>query len=592
MRTKRTATLAALSVGALFLGACGSAGGGETTESEGADENRATTINIAVSQAPDAYNGNTSNANSVYNAYVSNLTMSNFAAMNNEGKLTPNPDMGSYEKVSDDPLTVKYTIHEDAVWSDGTPIDFDDYLLDWASRSGQFPSGVTDEETGEETDLFQPASNNGFSQVKMPEGSAGDKEFTWVFTDPYVDWEALQTEPVMPAHVAAEQAGLSTDNNGEALVAAIQASDAAALKPVAEFWNTGWNFADAELSSIPDAALIPSAGPYKMDNGADGMLTLVKNDKYWGERQGQTENIVFKSIADTEAVQALQNGDVDIIEPAGPTTDTKKQLEALDQVTLETGSQMTFSHIDLDQHPGAVFEDVKVRQAFAKCTPRQEIVDKFLKPVDPEGTVMDLREFQPSSPEYSDVLAAVPTAKEYADVDIAGAKALLAEAGKTDPVTVRLMYSATSQVRADITALVKNSCDQAGFNIEGMPDAEWSSKLAEPGAWDAALFAWAGSGLVASGQSIYISEGDQNYGGFANEEVDRIWNEVVTLTEATEAVELKKGMEEALWADMYNVVLYANPGLVAFNAGMENVKYNPTQTGITWNAYEWVKSNG
>ena len=66
----------------------------------------------------------------------------------------------------------------------------------------------------------------------------------------------------------------------------------------------------------------------------------------------------------------------------------------------------------------------------------------------------------------------------------------------------------------------------------------------------------------------------------------------MTLTDASEAVELKKGIEEALWSDMYNVVLYANPGLVAYNSNMEGVKYNPTQTGITWNAYEWTKSNG
>lgn len=205
---------------------------------------------------------------------------------------------------------------------------------------------------------------------------------------------------------------------------------------------------------------------------------------------------------------------------------------------------------------------------------------------------MDLREFQPSSPEYEEVLEAVPTAAEYKDVDVEGAKALLEEAGKTAPVDVRLMFSASSQVRADITALIKNSCDKAGFNIIAQPDAEWTSKLDEPGAWDAALFAWAGSGLIASGESIYISEGVQNYGDFSNEEVDRLWSEVVTLTDASDAVELKKGIEEALWSDMYNVVLYANPGLVAYNSNMEGVKYNPTQTGITWNAYEWTKSNG
>jgi peptide/nickel transport system substrate-binding protein len=589
MRNKRTATLAALSIGVLLLSACGSAGGTAQQPSEAATEDLATTINVAISQTPDAYNGDTANANSVYNTYVDNLVHSGFAAFNADGELERNEEFGTYEKTSDDPLTVKYTINEDAVFSDGTPIDFDDVLLTWAAFSGKHPSGEKDPDTGAETDLFQAASTNGWAQIEMPEGEAGDKEFELVYTEPYADWESL-VDNFLPAHVAAEQGGLSPEGDGAELIEAIRAKDIESLKPVAEFWSTGWNY-EADLPKLPDAALIPASGPYKLDNAVNGTLTMVKNDKYWGkERAAKTETIVYKTVVDEEAVQALQNGDVDVIDPSSPTVDTKTALEQIGEtVTVETGETLTFSHVDLAQRPGDVFEDLKVRQAFAKCMPREDMVEKFVKPVEPEGQVMDLREYQPAQPDYKTVLDGAPAATENAELDIEGAKALLADAGKTEPVKVSLMYAATSQLRADMVALMKASCDQAGFEIIAQPEEEWSAKLSEPGAWDAVLFGWAGSGLVASAESIYVSDGEQNFGGYKDEKVDSIWKEIVTNTDPEKVVEMKTELEQRLAETQYNVVLYANPGIGAWNSKVEGVRLNPTQTGLTWNAYEWTK---
>ncbi|KAD4060571.1 ABC transporter family substrate-binding protein [Arthrobacter yangruifuii] len=584
MRTKRTAALAALSVGALFLGACGSAGGGTNSDetSEATTENIASTINVAISQAPDAYNSSTANTNSSYNSYVDNLVHSNFVEYSPNG-IIHDEEFGTFEKTSDDPLTVHYEINENAKWSDGTPIDFDDVLLNWAAFSGQV-TGADGE------NIFQPSSTNGFSQTKMIEGEAGDKEFDMVFNTPYADWEALMIGPIMPAHVAAEQGKLSTENNGEALIKAIQDNDTAALTPMAEFWNTGWNY-EAGLTKLPDAALIPSSGPYLLDNATDGTLTLKRNENYWGEeRKGQTETIVFKAIEDTEAVQALENGEVDIIEPSGPTVDTKSAIENIGEtVEMLTGPELTFSHIDLDQSESGVFKELPVRQAFAKCVPRADIVEKFAKPIDENASVDNLREYQPGQEDYEDVLAGAPSASEYDEVDIEGAKKLLADAGKTEPVKVRLMFSATSQLRADIVTLIQNSCKEAGFEIVPTPDKDWSAKLAEPGAWDAVLFAWAGSGLAASAQSIYVSDGEQNYGKFANAELDGLWDQIASSTDEDEVKELKTKAEEILAAEVYNVVLYANSGVVAHSSKLENVELNPSQNGITWNAYKWTK---
>jgi len=577
-----------VAAGALLLAGCGSAGGGnEDTGGQSAAGDLADTITIGIEQSPDGYNANTADNNSVYNAYVDNLTQQNFTKVQPDGTIEPNTTFGTYEKTSDDPLTVEYTFADDAVWSDGTPIDFDDALLTWAAFSGTHPSGETDAD-GNPVDIFNAASTNGWAEVAKPEGKVGDKSFTMVFKDPYADWEVLAAG-FMPAHIAAEQGGLSADGDGAELVKAIEDDDTAALTPVADFWNTGWAYQE-NLPSLPDAALIPASGPYKYDNASNGTLTLVRNDKWWGD-EAKTEKIVFKTVDANEMVQALQNGEIDSFDPSNPTTDMVNQLADLgDAVTVEKGESLSFSHIDLDSASTGLFADVRVRQAFLKCVPRQELVDKFATPINPDATVLNLREYLPAQAEYDEVLAEAPTAKAYEEVDLEGAKALLAEAGVTAPLTVRFIFAEQATLRADQAALVKASCDQAGFNIQSQPDPEVFNTLTQPGQWDAAVFGWAGSGLIASGQSIYVTGGGQNFGKYSDPKVDDLWSQIVKVTDRADAVPLKAEMEEQLWVNPYNVVLYANPGVTAYSSSVTGPGYNPTQYGSTWNAETWTKA--
>lgn len=585
IKRKGIAVMATVAMGALVLAGCdGTAGGGSTKTATGNTD----TITVGIDQAPDAYNGNTAAANSVYNAWVDNATQGTFAKVLPDGTIEPQTDFGTYEKTSDDPLTIEYEFSDKAVWSDGTPIDCDDAVLWWLANSGKSTTGEKDED-GNDKVLFQAAGNNGFSLVQAPTCAAGDKKFTFVYDQPYVDWEAVGSTTMVPAHIAAEQGGMSTDDDGKALVDAIQANDLTALTDVAEFWNNGWTY-QKDLPSLPDLKLIPASGPYKYDNASGGALTVVKNDKWWGT-EAKTERIVFKTVDAASLVKAMSNGEIDVFQPSAVEQDTVKQLDELgDKVTYETGSSWTYSHIDLAQAEGQVFNDIRVRQAFLKCVPRQDLVDKFVIPVYAEGAVLNSHEYFPNQSEYQESLAAAPTSTMYDEVDIEGAKALLAEAGMTEPVTVRLLRAQQSEMRGQQVQLIKASCDQAGFNIVDQADAEWSAKLPEPGAWDAVLFAWSGSGLIAAAEPQYITGGAQNFGKYSNPEIDTLWSQITTLTDSEQAPALKFQSEEQLWSNPYNVVLYANPALQANTSNVKGPEFNPNQYGPTWNVWEWTKS--
>ena len=535
---------------------------------------------IAYSVGADdflSYNGLQSNTYTTYNSAVADRMFSSFWYFGTDGSIIPNEDFGTYEKTSDDPLTVKYTISDDAKWSDGTPVTAGDFIVHWAANND------TVKAEGSETPLFDSIS---FEQGKYipeaPEGEADGKEFTVTYPEPYADWEIL-ISTALPAHIVAKEAGMSF----EELVTAAKEKDVEALTPAAEFWNDGWDFSPGEL---PDASLVPSMGPYKFKDGgwqAGQSITLEANPEYWGTPPA-TKELVLRFADPKTHVQALQNGDLDVIEPQA-TVDTLQQLEGLgDDVNVQTGDQLTWEHVDYNRGEGSVFADSpELREAFALCLPRQQIVDNLIKPIYADAEVMNLREVFPFQDKYQEVVdEAYP--KEMDEPNIEKAKELVEKSGVSTP-TVRLGYQAGNQRRTETVALIKSSCDQAGFDVQDANSPVFFKEVMPAGDYDAALYAWAGSGQKASGANIYQSDGAQNQQSYNNPEVDAAWDKLATSLDENEQLEQVKTIEKLLWEDFQAIPLYAHPGLVGHKADVANVRDTAAQSGALWNVEQWVR---
>ena len=129
MRIRRIGAFGAM-VGAAALALSGCSA---PTAESGLDEG--TSVSVAWNQAFYSYNADTSYGNAAANNNIIYLTKSRFNNYDNEPKLVKDESFGTYEKVSEDPLTIKYTINEGVKWSDGTPVDAADLLLAWAANS-------------------------------------------------------------------------------------------------------------------------------------------------------------------------------------------------------------------------------------------------------------------------------------------------------------------------------------------------------------------------------------------------------------------------------------------------------------------------
>jgi peptide/nickel transport system substrate-binding protein len=302
------------------------------------------------------------------------------------------------------------------------------------------------------------------------------------------------------------------------------------------------------------------------------------------------ETITVRFITDPlAAVQALQNGEVQVISPQA-TSDVADALAALD-VTVIGGYEGTYEHIDLqfDQSKSGNFNDPLLREAFMKIIPRQEIVDKLIVPLQPDATVRNSQVFLPGSEGYDDSVANNGSAA-YADVDIEGAKALIAQSGVTNP-EVCMLFSSTNPRRANEFLLIQQSGALAGFNVTDCSSPDWGGLLGTPGAYDASLFGWQSTSLgVTNGPPpTFNSKGINNLNFYSNPEMDKLTDQLGKEFDPAKQIDIQKQIDALLWADFYGVTIFQFPAVTAYDqkaiAGIAPSTLSPT---IFWNIWEWT----
>ena len=589
--------------GALVLSACSSDDSSGSSNGDDGGSSSASgggTIYVANDQMYDSYNNTVATGNSNKNAIVNYWVNTGFNYFGENGVVTPNTEFGTFEKVSDDPLTVEYSINPEAKWSDGKAIDCHDVTLWWVQQGSHLKTereiDVLDDEgepTGEtetqEQPLFSTIGTGGIEHVQSP-GCEGDEQtFTLVYDEPFVDWASNGpghgNRSLKPAHVVAAQGGY---DSVEDFTQAIVDGDVEGLEQAATFFNEGWLMQDALL----DEALIPSSGPFKISGFEPGStVTITKNETYWGT-PANVDEVVYRLVPGTEQAQALENGDVQIISPQ-PDADIKELVSAMPGVVVNEYDQYIYEHLDFNFDSSPFGDDLRLRQAFAKCVPQETLVQRLINPIVPDAQPQDVRNVAPFEPHYQQAVEH-SNALSYREVDIEGARALLEEADAVGQV-VRMGTTADNKRREDTLQLVKESCDEAGFDVQPYYEANFfdADGGLSQNTYDVALFAWVGSSLVSGWNSTYRTaqctpEGKGNNNGcYSSEAADAVLEQIRLETD-TEAIPGHIAeIEKILWDDVATIPLFSHPGLLAYQDNLENIVPNPAQSGFVWNQPEW-----
>ncbi len=571
--------LAAVAAACIALAGCTTTGGNETKSSS-------TTVTIAEVNEASSFNFNTPQGNLDTNGMINYLTQPQFFTLDAKYNVVPNKDLGTYEKLSDDPLKVKYTLNSDDKWSDGQPMTADDLLLGWASSSCYYDSAKTDDDGNviSGTQYFVTASGCLFT-TDLPTVGDNNHSITFTYDQPYVDWNLVN--PIQfPAHVVTKAAGVSEDDFLNAIKTTPKgdvdnpapANDV--LQKVAKFVNTGF-----DATSLPsDKSLLVSGGPLMVSAWSPKQsMTFVKNPQYKGDHEVKFDKLVMRFIGDANAqVTALQNGEVDAIQPQA-SADTVKALKAVSGAKLQQGNQVAYDHLDLN-FKSPVFSDPTVRQAFLLTIPREDILKAIVTPVNPKATVLDSQIFLPGQDGYDESVKQNGSSA-YDKVDIDKAKQLLA--GKTP--TVKILYNTENPNRVDTFQAIQASAKQAGFNVVDGGSPQWSSLLSG-GDYDASIFGWVspGAGNTMLPQLFQIGN-PSNYNQYNDQQASDLAVKSQSTLDPDELQSIKLQIDKLAFQDAYGLPLFQLPGLFATSGSLKGVEYFGGQTGIVWNIWDWSK---
>ncbi|MGN0204287.1 MAG: ABC transporter substrate-binding protein [Coprococcus sp.] len=204
-------------------------------------------------------------------------------------------------------------------------------------------------------------------------------------------------------------------------------------------------------------------GPFILESfQLDQQAVLQKNADYW-MAEPNVDTLIFKIITDsTQAVNALQTGEVDIaMDLKGESVQTVR--DNADLTLLETaGLHVAYIYFNMEQGPTA---DINVRKALIEAVNTEEMVAALYKYGEAQKASLPL---PPGSWGYDASLES-----KVPGYDPEDAKKLLEEAGYGDGLTLDL-YISDTEVRQNMAVLLQAYWQQVGVTLN-IHASEWGT---------------------------------------------------------------------------------------------------------------------
>ncbi len=373
----KRAVYAAMAIGALSVALIAVAPAATSAAATKASSSSGGTATVALDENLSGLNINTSASSEFVLQEIMNMVWPQAFIVNNKLQPVLNTQLlESADVTSTNPQTVVYTINPKAVWSDGTPITADDFIYNWQTQSGN--PAYTDVDGKP----YLPASTAGYSQIESvvgsdPSGGAAcapgstadsnvglcpnGRTVTVTFKPAFADWRSLFIN-IVPAHVARTVG-----------------------------WNTGF--------VGPTQAI--SGSWYEIQSYNENQsLVLVRNPTYWAT-PGKLDKIVFQFFSsDTQLVPALQNHEIDIMNPTSLSLSIVQNANQVPNITKATVPGLEFEHIDFNQ-ADPYLAKLQVREAIAHGVNRSSIIARTVGQISSQIKPLGSRMLMPTQQGYS-----------------------------------------------------------------------------------------------------------------------------------------------------------------------------------------------
>ena len=555
----------------LTLGGCSTGSGGN---SGGSDTNIAGTaaadtfnsgtpkqggsVTWTIEKTMDNWNVLSANGDVFDYAQILNALTPSAFIFNPSYSVTLNTDMlASATQTSSSPQTVVYKIQPNAVWSDGQPINADDFIYNWQVQNGSDAN-------------IAAASTVGYQNISSVTGSDNGKTVTMVYSSAFPDWQSLFTN-MYPAHIAKQH------GNNEA--------------------SFNW------FQSNPPPV---SGGPFVISSVSSDRTSVIltRNNQYYGKKSN-LDQVTFRAITNTsQEPTALQNREVDGIYPQ-PETTLVTQLKGMgNTIKFKIDSGLQYEHIDFNLKNPAIGNAKwgnALRTAMFTATDRSAILSKTIQQFQSSATALNNRFLVPQQNGYQDNvtpqgLGTGNLSQAEADLTQAGFKnigsgkgGLEAPDGTKIP-TFQMKFTVGNQIREDTCNLFAAEMANLGITVAVSPTDNLGATLTQANGfnYDIVDFAWVNTPFpFSASQAAFVTGGGNNFGGYSNKQVDAWLNDALVNSNTSDRITDVNKADAQISKDAYTLPLYQKPTLIAFYPNVVNVRDNATTMGPTYNIRDW-----
>ncbi|MGW0004269.1 ABC transporter family substrate-binding protein [Nocardia grenadensis] len=442
------------------------------------------------------------------------------------GSISVNTDFfTSVELTNSEPQQVTYTINPKAVWSDGSPITWEDIASQANAMSGRDPK-------------FLIGNTNGFDRIEKVERGTDDRQAVLTFENHYADW-----------------AGQFSGNS------MLLPKEATATP---EAFNEAWRNAPGKTS-----------GPFVIqstDRG-QGRIMLGRNPKWWGATP-KLDTITFSVLSSEAMVPALANNEIDAIGLA--TRDDMQTARNTPGVAIRRAPGNSWSHLTFNGAPGSLLEDPKLRVAIIKAIDRAGIAKAMQNGLVTDPKPLNNHIFIQGQKGYQDNSLPFDPEAAKQELDALG-WTLNGEVREKDgrKLVIRdVMYNDKTWVQ--VAQIIQQNLRQVGIElaIETKPGSGFFTDNIQPGNFDVGQWVWSGDAFPLSSipqiWGYYPDNLQGNYGRIGSPELNDLIEKTLTELDPQKAIELANQVDQAVWAEGHSIPLVQSAGNVGVRDNLAN----------------------
>lgn len=482
-------------------------------------------LRLALTAFPPNFNILHIDGNSAEVAAMMKATLPRAFVIGPDGSTTVDTNyFTSIELTGTAPQVVTYTINPKAVWSDGTPITWEDIASQVHALSGADKN-------------FEIAGPSGADRVASVTRGVDDRQAVMTFAKPYAEWRGMFA------------------GNGMLLPKSMTATP--------EAFNKG------QLDGPG-----PSAGPFiatSLDRTTQ-RIVLSRNPKWWGPRP-RLDHITYLVLDDAARLPALQNNTIDATGVG--TIDQLTIAQRTKGITIRRAPAPAWSHITFNGAPGSILADKALRVAVSKGIDRQTIAEVVQYGLTSNPVALGNHIYVAGQQGYQDNSTVVPydPAAAKRELDALGWKRAgqFREKDGRQLVIRDLFYDA--QGSRQFAQIAQHSLAQVGVKLELVARAGsgFFTNYINVGAFDLAQFGWLGDAFpLSSLTQIYKSDGESNFGKIGSPQIDAAIEQTLEELDPDKARALANDLDKLIWAEGFSLPLTQSPGDIAVRSTLAN----------------------